>query len=262
MAYEKITHDLSDGIATITLNRPDAFNALDLQLARELHDAIIESSEDEAVRVVVLTGTGRAFCAGGDVKGFCDTIDTIGAHVKRMTTELHGAVSRMIRMPKPVISAVNGVAAGGGMSLALAGDLILATESARFTMAYTQIGTSPDGSSTFTLPRLVGVKRALELTLLNPVLSAQEAKEWGIVNRVFPDDEFQTEVQNIATQLAQGPTLAYGRTKALFYSSTSETLETQMEHETLSIAASGKTADFREGIFAFAEKRQASFQGR
>jgi 2-(1,2-epoxy-1,2-dihydrophenyl)acetyl-CoA isomerase len=262
MAYEKITYDLSDGIATVTLNRPEVFNALDAQLARELHDAIIASSEDEAVRVVILTGTGRAFCAGGDVKGFCDTIDTIGAHVKRLTTELHGAVSRMIRMPKPVISAVNGVAAGGGMSLALAGDLILATASARFTMAYTQIGASPDGSSTFTLPRLVGVKRALELTLLNPVLSAQEAKEWGIVNRVYPDDAFQAEVQTIATQLAQGPTLAYGRTKALLYSSTSETLETQMEYETLHIAASGKTADFREGIFAFAEKRQPSFQGR
>ena len=262
MAYEKITYGLSDGIATVTLNRPEVFNALDAQLARELHDAIIESSEDEAVRVVVLTGTGRAFCAGGDVKGFCDTIDTIGAHVKRLTTEIHGAVSRMIRMPKPVISAVNGVAAGGGMSLALAGDLILATESARFTMAYTQIGASPDGSSTFTLPRLVGVKRALELTLLNPVLSAQEAKEWGIVNRVYPDDAFQAEVQNIATQLAQGPTLAYSRTKALLYSSTSETLETQMEYEALNIAASGKTADFREGVFAFAEKRQPSFQGR
>lgn len=262
MAYEKITYDLSNGIATVTLNRPEVFNALDAQLARELHDAIIASSEDEAVRVVVLTGTGRAFCAGGDVKGFCDTIDTIGAHVKRLTTELHGAVSRMIRMPKPVISAVNGVAAGGGMSLALAGDLILATASARFTMAYTQIGASPDGSSTFTLPRLVGVKRALELTLLNPVLSAQEAKEWGIVNRVYPDDAFQAEVQTIATQLAQGPTLAYGRTKALLYSSTSETLETQMEYETLHIAASGKTADFREGVFAFAEKRQPSFQGR
>jgi 2-(1,2-epoxy-1,2-dihydrophenyl)acetyl-CoA isomerase len=148
------------------------------------------------------------------------------------------------------------------MSLALAGDLILATASARFTMAYTQIGASPDGSSTFTLPRLVGVKRALELTLLNPVLSAQEAKEWGIVNRVYPDDAFQAEVQTIATQLAQGPTLAYGRTKALLYSSTSETLETQMEYETLHIAASGKTADFREGVFAFAEKRQPSFQGR
>lgn len=257
-----ITLQISDGIATITLNRPEAYNALNMQLAREFHEAIIRCSEDDAVRVVVITGSGKAFCAGGDVKGFCDQIDSIGAHVKLLTTELHGAVSRMARMPKPTITAINGVAAGGGMSLALAGDLILATESARFTMAYTQIGASPDGSSSFTLPRLVGVKRALELTFLNPVLSAREAMEWGMVNRVFADDQFHQAVHNIATQLAQGATQAYGRAKALLYSSTSETLETQMEHETQMIAASGKTADFREGIFAFAEKRQPTFQGR
>jgi 2-(1,2-epoxy-1,2-dihydrophenyl)acetyl-CoA isomerase len=262
MSYENLLYDVSDGIATITLNRPEAYNALNGQLARELHDAVIVSSEDDAVRVVVLTGSGRAFCAGGDVKNFSDHIDNIGALVKRLTTELHGAVSRMIRMPKPVINAINGVAAGGGMSLALAGDLILATESATFTMAYTRIGASPDGSSTFTLPRLVGVKRALELTLLNPVLTAQEAVEWGIVNRVFPDDQFRAAVQNIASQLAQGPTQAYGRAKALYYASTNESLETQMEHETLSIAACGKTADFREGVLAFAEKRTPTFQGR
>jgi 2-(1,2-epoxy-1,2-dihydrophenyl)acetyl-CoA isomerase len=262
MAYEKILLHISDGIATITLNRPDAYNALDMQLGREFHQAIIACSEDDAVRVVVITGSGRAFCAGGDVKSFCEHVDTIGAHVKQLTTELHGAVSRLVRMAKPTITAVNGVAAGGGMSLALAGDLVLATASARFTMAYTQIGASPDGSSSFFLPRLVGVKRALELTFLNPVLSAAEAMEWGLVNRVFADEQFREEVHKIATQLAQGPTLAYGRAKALFYSSTSETLETQMEHEAQLIAASGRTADFRAGIFAFAEKRQPTFQGR
>jgi 2-(1,2-epoxy-1,2-dihydrophenyl)acetyl-CoA isomerase len=262
MIYEKIALDLSDGIATITFNRPEAFNALDMQLAHEFHDAIVTCSEDDAVRVVVITGTGKAFCAGGDVKGFCDKIDQIGTHVKLLTTELHGAVSRMIRMAKPTITAVNGVAAGGGMSLALAGDLILATASARFTMAYTQIGASPDGSSSFFLPRLVGVKRALELTLLNRVLSAHEAMEWGIVSQVFADDQFAQEVRRIAIRLAQGPTLAYGRAKTLFYSSTSETLETQMEHEAQLIAACGKTADFREGIFAFVEKRPPTFHGR
>jgi 2-(1,2-epoxy-1,2-dihydrophenyl)acetyl-CoA isomerase len=262
MSYEKIALDLSDGIATITFNRPEAFNALDMQLAHEFHDAIVTCSEDDAVRVVLITGTGKAFCAGGDVKGFCEKIDHIGAHVKLLTTELHGAVSRMIRMSKPTITAVNGVAAGGGMSLALAGDLILATASARFTMAYTQIGASPDGSSSFFLPRLVGVKRALELTFLNRVLSAHEAMEWGIVSQVFADEQFPQEVRRIATRLAQGPTLAYGRAKTLFYSSTSETLETQMEHEAQLIAASGKTADFREGIFAFVEKRPPSFHGR
>jgi 2-(1,2-epoxy-1,2-dihydrophenyl)acetyl-CoA isomerase len=262
MSDEKILLELNDGIATITLNRPEAFNALDMPLAREFHQAIVACSENDDVRVVVVTGNGRAFCAGGDVKGFCEKIDTFGAHAKHLTTELHGAVSRMVRMAKPTITAVNGVAAGGGMSLALSGDLILATESARFTMAYTQIGASPDGSSSFFLPRLVGVKRALELTLLNPVLSAHEAKEWGIVNRVFTDDQFQQEVHNIAAQLAQGATQAYGHAKTLFYKSSSETLETQMEHEAQLIAACGKTADFHEGIFAFAEKRQPTFQGR
>ena len=138
----------------------------------------------------------------------------------------------------------------------------MATASARFTMAYTQIGASPDGSSSFFLPRLVGVKRALELTFLNRVLSAHEAMEWGIVSQVFADEQFPQEVRRIATRLAQGPTLAYGRAKTLFYSSTSETLETQMEHEAQLIAASGKTADFQEGIFAFVEKRPPSFHGR
>ncbi|MGQ4809725.1 4-chlorobenzoyl coenzyme A dehalogenase-2 [Candidatus Entotheonellaceae bacterium PAL068K] len=262
MSDEKIILQIENGVATITLNRPDVFNALDMQLARAFHEAIVTCSEDEAVRVVVITGSGRAFCAGGDVKGFGERIDAIGAHVKLLTTELHGAVSRMVRMSQPTIMAVNGVAAGGGMSLALAGDLIMATESARFTMAYTQIGASPDGSSSFFLPRLVGVKRALELTLLNPVLSAREAMEWGLVNQVYPDDQFHQDVQRLATQLAQGPTLAYGRAKALYYGSTSETLETQMEHESQLIAASGKTADFREGVLAFAEKRQPTFHGR
>jgi 2-(1,2-epoxy-1,2-dihydrophenyl)acetyl-CoA isomerase len=262
MSYEKILFQITDGIATITLHRPEAYNALDMQLSREFHQAVIACSEDDAVRVVVITGSGRAFCAGGDVKSFSEKIATIGAHVKQLTTELHGAVSRLVRMAKPTMTAVNGVAAGGGMSLALAGDLVLATESARFTMAYTQIGASPDGSSSFFLPRLVGVKRALELTFLNPVLSAREAMEWGLVKRVFPDDQFAQEVQKLAAQLASGPTQAYGRAKALFYSSTSETLETQMEHEAQLIAASGRTADFREGVLAFAAKRQPTFQGR
>lgn len=262
MSYEKILLDVHDGVATITLNRPEAYNALDMQLATELHEAVVTCSEDEAVRVVVLTGRGRAFCAGGDVKGFCDQLETIGTHVKLLTQALHAAVSRLVRMPKPTITAVNGVAAGGGMSLSLAGDLIVATEAARFTMAYTQIGASPDGSSSFFLPRLVGVKRALELTFLNRVLSAREAMEWGIVQQVFPDDQFPAAVLQLATQLAQGPTQAYGRAKTLFYSSTSETLETQMELEAQLIAASGHTADFREGVTAFAAKRQPRFQGR
>lgn len=262
MGYTKLLCEIHDGVATLTLHRPESYNALDAQMATELHEAVVACSEDDAVRAVVLTGSGRAFCAGGDVKGFCDHLEDIGQHILLLTAALHNAVSRLVHMPKPVITAVNGVAAGGGMSLSLAGDLIVAAESARFTMAYTQIGASPDGSSSFFLPRLVGVKRALELTLLNRVLSAHEALEWGIVNRVFPDATFRADVQTLAAQLAQGPTQAYGRAKALLYSSTSATLETQMEQEAQSIAASGHTADFRAGVTAFAAKRTPTFSGR
>jgi len=128
MSYAQLRLDIRDGIATITLNRPEAYNALNMQLATELHDAVLTCSEDEAVRVVVLTGSGRAFCAGGDVKGFVEHLDTIGKHIQQLTVALHAAVSRLVRMPKPTITAVNGVAAGGGMSLSLAGDLIVAAK--------------------------------------------------------------------------------------------------------------------------------------
>lgn len=262
MPYDAIRYAVHQGIATITLHRPEAYNALDMTMATELHDAVVTCSADDTVRAVVLTGSGRAFCAGGDVKGFSAHLDTIGPHLTVLTAAFHAAVSQLVRMPKPTITAVNGIAAGGGMSLSLVGDLIVATESARFTMAYTQIGASPDGSASFFLPRLVGVKRALELTLLNRTLSAREAMEWGIVNQVWPDAQFHDGVQALATQLAQRPTQAYGRAKALFYNSGSATLETQMADEAQRIAASGVTADFREGVTAFTAKRPAVFQGR
>src|SRR5438445_12271791 len=144
MNYAKILLDIRDGIAIITLNRPEAYNALDMQLATELHDAVVTCSEDAAVRVVVVTGSGRAFCAGGDVKGFVEQLDAIGKHVKLLTLALHAAVSRLVRMPKPTITAVNGVAAGGGMSLSLAGDLVVTSELARLSLAYKQSHATAD----------------------------------------------------------------------------------------------------------------------
>ena len=262
MGYENILFDVSEGIATITLNRPKAFNALNEDLGIELGDALHICDESYSIRVVVITGSGRAFCAGGDVKSFSEHMDTIDSHIMRLTGIIHSSISLMARMKKPVICAVNGMAAGGGMSLALAGDLILATQSAKFIMAYTQIGASPDGSSSFTLPRIIGVKKALELTLLNPLLTAQEALVWGIVNQIFPDDRFTHEVNAIATRLAQGPTIAYGQAKALFYNSMQETLETQMHNEALSLAACGHTQDLKEGVVAFMEKRLPHFTGK
>jgi len=263
MAYDTVTLAHADGVATITLNRPDAFNALDLTLGRELFHAVLEVDDDVSVRAVVVTGAGKAFCAGGDVKAFVDNLGRIGAHIKELTTYLHGAVSRLARTEKPVIVAVNGVAAGGGMSFALCGDLVLAAESARFTMAYSKIAATPDGSSSYYLPRLIGLRRAMELYFTNRVLSAREAQEWGLVTRVVPDAELAKEAQALARELAQGPTKAFGAAKRLFHQSTSESLETQMELEAQAIAASGRTEDFRAGIGAFAAKQPApTFRGR
>jgi 2-(1,2-epoxy-1,2-dihydrophenyl)acetyl-CoA isomerase len=262
MGYDTITLERAQGIATITLNRPEAYNALTLTLARELFGAVLEVDEDPAVRCVVLTGAGRAFCGGGDVKEFAQSLPRVGILLKELTTFIHGVVSRLVRTPKPVITAVNGVAAGGGLALALAGDLVIAAESARFTMAYSRIAATPDGSSTYWLPRLCGIRRAAELFYTNRVLTAKEAVDWGIATRALPDAEFTAAVKSLAAELAQGPTLALGRGKRLFHLSTTESLETQMEHESQAIAQSSHTEDFAEGVRAFAEKRPPTFHGR
>src|SRR5437660_12541818 len=262
MAYQHLLLDRKDQIATITLNRPDAYNALNRGLGRDLFHAVLEVDDDPDVRCVVITGAGKAFCAGGDVKDFADNLEHIGMLVKELTTYLHGAVSRLCRSDKPVIMAVNGVAAGGGFSFALSGDLVVAVESARFTMAYSKIAAPPDGSSSYFLPRLIGLRRALELYLTNRVLSAREALEWGLVTKVVPDAELRASVTGLAGELGQGPTLAIAAAKRLFHQSTHESLETQMELESQAIAAAGHTEDFREGVPAFAAKRTPAFKGR
>ena len=263
MAYQHVKIERADGVATLTLNRPDAYNALDLALGRELFQASIELDEDAGVRCVVITGSGKAFCAGGDVKSFVDNLGRIGAHIKELTTYLHGAISRLCRSDKPVIMAVNGVAAGGGFSLALSGDLVVAAESAKFSMAYSRIAATPDGSSSYFLPRLVGIRRSLELYLTNRPLAAREALEWGLITRVVPDGELASAVSTLARELAQGPSKAFGAAKRLFHQSTWESLETQMELEAQAIAASGRTEDFRAGVTAFADKKPPpAFRGR
>jgi len=262
MAYQHLILEKAAQVATITLNRPEVFNALDLALGRELFHAVLDVDEDPGVRCVVITGAGKAFCAGGDVKGFADNLPRIGVLIKELTTYLHGAVSRLCRSDKPVIMAVNGVAAGGGFSFALSGDLVVAAESARFTMAYSKIAATPDGSSSYFLPRLIGLRRAMELYVSNRVLSAREALEWGLVTRVVPDADFKTSVDALARELAQGPTKAFGGAKRLLHQSTWESLETQMELEAQAIAASGRTRDFGAGVTAFANKQTPTFEGR
>jgi 2-(1,2-epoxy-1,2-dihydrophenyl)acetyl-CoA isomerase len=262
MAYKTLTVERSNHVATLTLSRPDAYNALNMPLGRELFEASLELDDDPDVRCIVITGAGRAFCAGGDVKDFVDNLGRIGSHIKELTTYLHGAVSRFCRSDKPVIMAINGIAAGGGFSFALSGDLVVAAESAKFTMAYSKIAATPDGSSSYFLPRLIGLRRAMELYFTNRVLTAREALEWGLVTRVVPDGELKATVAALAAELAQGPTKAFGAAKRLLHQSTWESLETQMELEAQAIAASGRTEDFRAGVTAFAQKATPTFQGR
>lgn len=263
MSYETLSFDVADGIARITLNRPKRFNALNLLLAKELMHVSIQCDEDAAIRCVVLTGTGdKAFCAGGDLIDFSADPRGLPVVMKETTTYLHAAISRFSRMDAPLIGAINGVAAGAGISLAACVDLAIAADSARFVSAYTAAGLSPDGSSTYFLPRLVGLRRYLELAMTNRQLSASEACEWGIVNKVVPAAELDAEVTALARQLADGPTATFGRVKQLAHNSFSDTLESQMELETRLIADSGRTEDGKEGIAAFAEKRKPTFKGR
>ena len=261
MSYETLQLETDGPVAIVRLNRPERYNALNDRMGRELLDVAIQISHDAGIRAMMLTGNGRAFCSGGDIKEFVAAGDRIPLYADRLTVDLHAYVSKIMRMGKPVVAAVNGPAAGAGFSLAMACDLVVAADDAPFTMAYTGIGASPDGSSTFTVPRLVGLRRALELALTNRTLSAEEALQWGLVNRVFPAAGFAQDALAFTRQLAAGPTLAYGNVKALLYHSLSQGLESQMELETRAIVAAARTKDFREGTRAFVEKRKAHFQG-
>ena len=262
MEFEKIGYEQNEAVVRLSLNRPKAFNAVDQQLVGELFDALLNCERDDSVRAVVLTGTGKAFSAGGDVGAFHKNIDTADTFIRRLAHGLHGAISQITRMGKPVIAEINGVVAGAGMGLALAPDLAIAAESVKFTMAYTGIGASADGSTTYFLPRLIGTRRAKEMSLLNRTLTAAEAVEWGIINKAVPDDELRAEVDKLAARLAAGPTLAYGAVKGLINQSHNTSLETQMEEEARNIGIMGTTDDFREGVTAFVEKRKPEFKGR
>lgn len=263
MTYEHLEYTLDAGIARITIDRPKAFNALNLAAMKELLDVANRAGSDAQVRVVVITGRGeKAFCAGGDVAAFAADPATVPVLLKEMTGYYHLAISRFAWMNAPVIAAINGVAAGAGISLAAACDLAIAADSARFTSAYTAIGLTPDGSSTWYLPRLVGHRRAMELMLTNRTLSASEALDWGLVNSVVPAAELTQTVDALARKLADGPTLAHGGIKKLLMMSGNDTLESQMERETRSIAGLSQSADGLEGVKAFVEKRKAAFKGR
>ena len=262
VADDPVLLDISAGVARLTLNRPDAGNAVSLALAQGLHDAVLRCAGDRTVRSVLVSGAGPRFCVGGDLAEFADKGDDLAAHLREVTSYLHMALSGLARLDAPVVAAVQGSAAGAGMSLACACDLVVAGESAKFVMAYTRIGLSPDGSGTWFVPRLVGWRRAAELMLTNRALDSSEASRWGIVTSVVPDDEVGAAAEALATELASGPTRAFGSVKRLLALSATESLETQMQHETEEIAANAAGHDGREGMRAFLEKRPPNFTGQ
>ena len=248
-------------VATLRMNRPERMNAYDFEMADGLLSALAGVAHDPAVRCVVFTGSGKAFSAGGDVGLMGGRMEDAPRLFLDLTVRLHAFIASLRRCRKPVVSAVNGVAAGAGFSMALAGDLVVAAESARFALAYQNVGLSPDGGATFFLARTVGTHRAMELTLTGRTLSAGEAASWGLVQRVFPDASFETDTAELAGRIAAGPTLAYGKAKELFNRALLQPLETQMEEERQGIAESARTGDFREGVRAFLAKEKARFRG-
>ena len=262
MSYNSITFAVEKGVGLICLNRPNHGNALIPEMARELLHAANRCEEDSEVRAVVLTGRGKMFCAGGDLKAFAAQGENISPYTKDITLPFHAAISRFNWMDPPVIGAINGTAAGGGFSLALTTDIAIAAESAKFTMAYTRAGLTPDGSSSYFLARMIGLRRAKEMALLNPVLSARKAMEWGLVNQVVADDQVLTVALDIAHQLATGPTRAFGEAKRLILSGVTDSLESQMEKEARTIAMITDSLDSREGIDAFIKKRTPDFHGK
>jgi len=263
MTYEALTLDIEGGVATITLNRPEAANSLNQAMALDLMNASIECSKNQEIRAAVLTGSGSFFCAGGDLKSFQAVgVENISSHILQTTTYLHAAISRFARMDAPLIGAINGIAAGAGASLTLMCDLAIGADSMLFIMAYTAAGLVPDGSSTYFLPRVVGLRRAAELMITNRRLSAEECLEWGIVNKVVAADQVLAEAQGLAKQLAEGSTGAYGGVKKMLAVSFDNGLETQMEVESQQIASAAASADGQEGINAFIAKRKPNFPSR
>jgi len=250
-------------ICLLTLNRPDRLNALTVQVAREFNAAVSEALESGA-RVIILTGAGRAFCAGGDLREMQEIAGREGrveAFFDEPLRILNESILLIRQTPVPFIAAVNGVASGGGCNLALACDLVIASESAKFNQAFVKIGLVPDCGGTFMLPRLVGLKRATQLMFTGDLVTAAQAAEMGMINSVAADGELMSQVMAMAEKLAQAPTAAIGQIKKLLEASVVNDYGSQLDNERKAQIESGKTKDFTEGVSAFLEKRPPRFVG-
>lgn len=258
MAYENILYDIDEGVATITLNRPKSLNALTPQILRELNKAFKSAARDDTVRCVLLTGAGRAFSAGADLKAAQDQTMSLGDSLRAGYNPL---VEAMTTLEKPIIGAINGVAAGAGMGIALACDMRIASDKATFIQAFSKIGLIPDSGSTWFLPRVVGYGRAFEMMVTGDGFSAETAHAWGIVNHVVPDAQLPQISRAWANRLAAGPTRAYALTKRALNKALRTDLPTTLEYEAQLQDIAAQTHDFPEGVAAFLEKRKPNFTG-
>ena len=260
MAYETILCDIADGVATITLNRPDRLNALTLQMFDELQDVLSKAEEDPLQRAVVLTGSGRAFCAGADLKAALEAEDGEGPE-NDLETHYNPLVKRLQTIGVPVIGAINGVAAGAGCSIALSCDIVLAGRSASFLQAFARIGLIPDAGGTWVMPRLIGRARAMGLAMLADNLPAETAADWGLIWKVLDDDALQAEAGTMARTMAQGPTAAFAKMKQALNASMDNSLDDQLALEAKLQNEAAQSHDYKDGVDAFLEKRPAVFKG-
>ncbi|KAA2264044.1 enoyl-CoA hydratase [Solihabitans fulvus] len=252
-----------DGVRTLTLNRPDAYNSLTVALKEDLLAALRDAAEDSSVRAVVLTGTGKAFCAGQDLREHVALLQAGDPAPLRTVDEHYNPTVRAITtMPKPVIAAVNGTAAGAGASLAYASDIRIAAQSAKFLMAFANVGLTADSGASWTLPRLIGYGRAMEMMLLAQPVGAEEALRIGMVNVVVPDEQVLATAQELAGRMAAGPTTAYAKIKEAMLAAAGEPLDGALDVEARTQAEAGVTADHREAVEAFVAKRKPEFTGR
>lgn len=263
MNLEYMRFEATDGVARITFCRPERANSINLEFATELHALARQCRDDRSIRAVVLAAEGRLFCAGGDLGSFAVAGDALPAALKALLDQVHAAIETFSGMDAPVIAEIAGTVAGAGVGLVASCSLAYATADSKFTMSFTGVGLTPDSSSTWSLPRLVGWRRAEELMLTNRVLSAAEATDWGLINAHFADaGALREHVAKTASALANGPTRAYGGVRRLLSHSASNTLHEQLVLEGESIVAVAAGADGKEGTSAFLEKRKPRFGGR
>ncbi len=261
MTFETMRYDVRTGVAHVRLARPERANAINPAFSREFREIMVAIEFDDQVKAVCVTAEGPVFCAGGDLEELHAAGDRMPRLASDMLIDYHGAIYKMNRMPKPFVAGVKGAAGGAGLSMVGAFDLVVCGESAKFTMAYTRAGVTPDGTSSYFLARHIGLRRMLDLTLTNRVLSASEAEAWGLVNRVVPDDEVDGAAAEIAQQLAEGASWAVGHAKRVVYCGCEMPLEQAAELEGATITSAMARHDGREGVAAFVEKRRPTFTG-